>query len=76
MAHLEKFLAIYDRFLYLDIVWGKTSLAYPLMNSESWHAMFLNWAIRENIRPVELAQYKKIPYWAALLGTYFSILPS
>ena len=53
--HIDQFLAIFDGFLYLDNACGKTSVAHPLVNFESCHARVLNWAIRENIRPVELA---------------------
>ena len=47
-------------------------MAHPLVNSQSCHARVVNWVIRENIRPVELAQYGKILYWASSTGCIFS----
>ena len=70
--HIEEFLAIFDGFLYLDNLWGKTLVAHPLVNSESCYATVLNWVIWENIRPVELAQYGKIRYWASSNGHIIS----
>ena len=40
--HIEKFLAIFDGFFYLDNSWGKTLVAHPLVNSESCYARVLN----------------------------------
>ena len=45
---------------------------YFLVNLKSCHARVLNWAIRENIHPVELAQYGIFPYWASSTGRIFS----
>ena len=45
---------------------------YFLVNLKSCHARVLNWAIRENIRPVELAQYSIFPYWASFTGRILS----
>ena len=70
--HVEKFLAIFDGFMYLDNSMGETSAAHPLVNSQSCYARVFKWAIRENIRQVELAQYGKIPYWASSTGSIFS----
>ena len=38
---------------------------YFLVNLKSRHAIVLNRAIRKNIRPIELAQYRIYPYWAS-----------
>ena len=38
---------------------------YFLVNLKSSHARVLNWAIQENIRPVELAPYRIFPNWAS-----------
>ena len=70
--HSEKILAIYDGFLHLENSGGETSPAHPLVNSESCHNRVANWTIRDNIRPVELTQYGKIPYWASSTGRIFS----
>ena len=45
---------------------------YFLVNLKSCHARVLNWAILENIRPVELAQYGISPYWASSTGRILS----
>ena len=45
---------------------------YFLVNLKSCHTRVLNWAIRENIRPVELAQYGISPYWASSTGRILS----
>ena len=65
-------MAIFDGLLYLDNSWGEILAAHPLVNSESCHARILNWAIRENIQPEELAQYGEILYWARSTGHMFS----
>ena len=49
---------------------GETLAAHPLVNYQSCHARVLNWAIRENISPVELVQYGYIPYWVELYWAY------
>ena len=45
---------------------------YFLVNLKSCHTRVLNWAIRENIRPVELAQYGISPNWASSTGRILS----
>ena len=69
-------MVVFDGFLYLDHSWGNTSVANPLVNSESCHAGVLNWAIWEYgntaILLVELAQYGKFLYWASFTGHIFS----
>ena len=50
------------------------SKVYFLVNLKSCHAKVLNWAIRESIRPVELAQYRIFPYWASSTGRIFSCI--
>ena len=69
-CHLEKFLAIFDGFFYLEISGGEISLAHPLVNSYSCHARVLNWAIRDNIRQVEQAQNEKNPKFGQLYLSY------
>ena len=44
-----------------------------LVNLKSCLARVLNWAIQENIRPVELAEYRI--FMPALLSVYFPVLP-
>ena len=46
-----------------------------LVNLKSCHARVLKWAIRENIRPVELAQYWIFCIGPARLGIYFLYCP-
>ena len=43
-----------------------------LVNLRTCHARVLNWAIQENICPVELAQYGIFPYWASSTGRILS----
>ena len=45
---------------------------YFLVNLKNSHTRVLNWAICENIHPVELAQYWIFPYWASSTGRIFS----
>ena len=49
---------------------------YFLVNLKTCRARVLNWAIRENICPVELAQYGIFRIGPALLGVYYPVLPS
>ena len=44
---------------------------YVLVNLKSCHARVLNWAILENIRPVELAQYGIFLYLTGSTGHIF-----
>ena len=55
---------------------GRDFIAHTLVNFYSCQNRVLNRAIRENIGPVELAQYGKIPYWASFTGRIFFVLPS
>ena len=45
----DKLYVWFNGFLYLDNSFGKTLMAHPLVNSQSWHARVLNWTIQENI---------------------------
>ena len=45
---------------------------YFLVNLKTCHARVLNWAIWENICPVELAQYRIFSYWASCTGRILS----
>ena len=74
---VEQYLSKWSRNLTID--YGKTmekyillDKVYFLVNFKSCHARVLNWAIRENVRPVELAQYGIFLYWASSTGRILS----
>ena len=66
---LQKFFAIFDRFLYLHNLWVETSAAHPLVNSQTCHASTRQYGILSSVctfRALLLKFWKKAQKFCAI----------